>query len=298
MPAAQDKAMVEKLVEQVRSYPVLYDTSMQEHKDAQLLRYIWTCIAETMGDTSLDGEGWKKKWISLRDTYTRRKRELVKNGPTASAKKPWVFYDLLSFLDEYPCGKRTAESDFPPISFQKEESESCRLETVSDDESPTTRDEQQGFPRCSSITSPVGRKRPREAGSTNSVDFAIKELVDMKRSQCAAEKEEAERDPDGDEAFFKSCSRRMKKLTPQARSFLKLQISQLFFNAENPTLPPMSITPLMHTFQPTTATPTGSYTNVIHQHTNILPQHAASTSVPSISNTGDLIRDAMNRSEI
>lgn len=47
-----------------------------------------------------------------------------------------------------------------------------------------------------------------------------------------------------EDAFFKSCALRAKKLPFQTRSFLQLQITQLFVNAENPELPPIPITPL------------------------------------------------------
>ena len=45
------------------------------------------------------------------------------------------------------------------------------------------------------------------------------------------------------DAFFESCALRMEKLPQKIQSFVQLQISQIFINAENPTLQ-MQITPL------------------------------------------------------
>ena len=47
-----------------------------------------------------------------------------------------------------------------------------------------------------------------------------------------------------EKAFFDSCALRMEKLPTPTKSILQLQICQLFFNAENPDLPPVPITPL------------------------------------------------------
>ncbi len=47
-----------------------------------------------------------------------------------------------------------------------------------------------------------------------------------------------------EDVFFETCTLRMRNLPPSTKSMLQLQISQLFFNAENPDLPPVAITPL------------------------------------------------------
>ena len=47
-----------------------------------------------------------------------------------------------------------------------------------------------------------------------------------------------------EDVFFETCALRMKKLPATMKSFLQLQITQLFLNAENPQLPQIPITPL------------------------------------------------------
>lgn len=50
----------------------------------------------------LTGDGWKKKWRNLRDTYMKKKKDnATKSGQAASRKKPWLFFDILTFLDEF-----------------------------------------------------------------------------------------------------------------------------------------------------------------------------------------------------
>ncbi|XP_076434846.1 uncharacterized protein LOC143274803 [Babylonia areolata] len=302
MPAAQDRRVIESLVELVRSNPVLYDTSMMEHRDAQLRQNIWTSIADAMGNPSVNGEGWKKKWTGLRDTYMKRKKKKPKSGQADSNKKPWVFFSVMTFLDDF-IERKSTDGNLGPFSSQEDdESEEGFLKTLSDDErsslvsnySHRTKEEQKSGSPCSVTYSALIRQRPshtppcphpkkRQRGAGPDADVAIQNLnSDSKRSRSVTENETADDDPDGDEAFFLSCSRRIRKFPAQARSFLKLQISQLFFNAENPTLPPLPITPLppAPTAQPSTTTCT---------ETGVHCQHASdtTTNVSDTSDTGD-----------
>ena len=45
-----------------------------------------------------------------------------------------------------------------------------------------------------------------------------------------------------EDLFFDSCALRMQKLSPAKKSLLQLQISQLFYNAENPDVFPVALT--------------------------------------------------------
>ena len=44
-----------------------------------------------------------------------------------------------------------------------------------------------------------------------------------------------------EDVFFDSCKIRIAKLDPASRAALQIQITQLFYNAENPTLPAQSV---------------------------------------------------------
>lgn len=86
------------------------------------------------------------------------------------------------------------------------------------------------------------QKREKESG----LEVALQELIEQhKRTWEDVEKDTTEPPvKDGDELFFQSCTQRMKLLKPSLRSYLKMQISQLFFNAENPDAEPLPIMPL------------------------------------------------------
>ena len=100
---------------------------------------------------------------------------------------------------------------------------------------------------------------------------AVTQLIDDRRKgrvvtdrlgQCSNETKGG-----AEEAFFESCAFRMKRLPLQTRSFLQLQISQLFVNAENPGLPPVPITPLP-SLQPSAHTTTPQTDNAYHHSTH------------------------------
>lgn len=55
---------------------------------------------------------------------------------------------------------------------------------------------------------------------------------------------EAQASKTAEDCFFEGCAIRIRKLNNDVKSLLQLQISQLFFNAENPKLSPQIITPL------------------------------------------------------
>lgn len=89
------------------------------------------------------------------------------------------------------------------------------------------------------------RKKDRQEMDSG-IENALKGLIQQHKRRWE-DMEKAMQEPlvkDGDELFFQSCSERIKRLCPQFRSCLKMQISQLFFNAENPDLIQVPIMPL------------------------------------------------------
>ncbi|KAL1516655.1 hypothetical protein ABEB36_000538 [Hypothenemus hampei] len=61
-------AKVEKLIHAVKNYPILYDVSNEEYKNAKMKKQVWNQIGEELGD---DGEKLKRKWKNLRDNYVK-----------------------------------------------------------------------------------------------------------------------------------------------------------------------------------------------------------------------------------
>ena len=92
------------------------------------------------------------------------------------------------------------------------------------------------------------KKRPAKKarrGEDSSIDSALQGLIaDHRRNQEKVDQLATSNDPDGDDTFLSSYGNRMKNLPAQTKSFLRLQIAQLFFNAENPDMDPIPVTPL------------------------------------------------------
>ena len=100
------------------------------------------------------------------------------------------------------------------------------------------------------------RKKGNKKGSsaatekTNSpMEIALTEFIHESRKNRARDENVAGAERDPEQLLFDSFALRMKKLPKQVQSFIQLQISQLFFNAENPDLPPIPITPLPRNVQ-------------------------------------------------
>lgn len=99
----------------------------------------------------------------------------------------------------------------------------------------------------STIESTSIRKRSRRRSATPEGDRALKNALTGFISQTSKTRQEqltekSARDPE--DLQFSCFAMRLKKLPSQIQSLVQLQISQLFFNAENRDLPPVPITPL------------------------------------------------------
>ncbi|XP_025093733.1 uncharacterized protein LOC112563697 isoform X3 [Pomacea canaliculata] len=171
------------------------------------------------------GEAWKKKWKNLRDTYQKRKKEQRKYRSALGARKKikWRWSRMMQFLDPY---LDTKSIDTSTPATAEDDTASHKSSDKEDMDSELDR-ERQYSSWSAALSSYSFRAVPRN--STTSVDQIIE------GSQAVGYPEDA---------FFKSCALRAKKLPFQTRSFLQLQITQLFVNAENPELPPIPITPL------------------------------------------------------
>ncbi|XP_025093730.1 transcription factor Adf-1-like isoform X1 [Pomacea canaliculata] len=229
MRTTLETADYEKLIELVRMHEFLYDASHEGHKDTQLVQTAWKSIAKEMGRRDLDGkyksEAWKKKWKNLRDTYQKRKKEQRKYRSALGARKKikWRWSRMMQFLDPY---LDTKSIDTSTPATAEDDTASHKSSDKEDMDSELDR-ERQYSSWSAALSSYSFRAVPRN--STTSVDQIIE------GSQAVGYPEDA---------FFKSCALRAKKLPFQTRSFLQLQITQLFVNAENPELPPIPITPL------------------------------------------------------
>ncbi|XP_070204455.1 uncharacterized protein [Littorina saxatilis] len=102
------------LIEMVRANPTLYDTTSPDYRDSIMAPTAWQHIAETMGRHDMEGEDWKKKWKSMRDMYTKKRRlvSTSKNPKVVERAKKWRFQHLMNFLEGHIDDRRgTMDSD-------------------------------------------------------------------------------------------------------------------------------------------------------------------------------------------
>ncbi|KAG5269777.1 hypothetical protein AALO_G00206000 [Alosa alosa] len=87
----------ERLVEEIRKYEHLYDSSSPDYKDSQMVADAWCEISEIVG---LSVTECTKRWKNLRDKYVRLRKRHATNGDIGRKKVP-AFYLCLSWLAPY-----------------------------------------------------------------------------------------------------------------------------------------------------------------------------------------------------
>ncbi|XP_072095034.1 uncharacterized protein [Mobula birostris] len=85
----------ERLMEEVRKYVHLYDSSSPDYKDCQMASNSWKEISTNIG---LDVMECTKKWKNLRDKYVHEQKRLAKRSRDPGGKKVPAFYLFLSWL--------------------------------------------------------------------------------------------------------------------------------------------------------------------------------------------------------
>ncbi|XP_038835833.1 zinc finger and SCAN domain-containing protein 2-like isoform X2 [Salvelinus namaycush] len=104
-----DASFEEKLIEEVRRYNNLYNTSLKDYKDFTITSNSWKEIAQTL---RVEEQICRTKWKKLRDRYVRLRRKIKgKSGDAASGIQTQIL-TTLSWLSGYIKHKET-KSDYP-----------------------------------------------------------------------------------------------------------------------------------------------------------------------------------------
>ncbi|XP_076030648.1 uncharacterized protein LOC143018936 [Oratosquilla oratoria] len=89
----------EKLIVLVEARPSIYNYTLKDHHNKDIINMFWDEIATEVGSTS---EKCKAKWNSIRTSYSRFLRdEKQPSGSGASKKKKWYLAESLAFLRDY-----------------------------------------------------------------------------------------------------------------------------------------------------------------------------------------------------
>ncbi|XP_063829219.1 uncharacterized protein LOC135078621 [Ostrinia nubilalis] len=121
----------ERLIDEVKKYPVLYDTRHENHRDIDIRDRCWSEISERLGGNS---EVLKREWKILRDSM-RQALKRTKRGATTKAGAPckkWRFESRMAFVLPYMTVRRNErqvkdtdvkldEGEEPPASDQESE---------------------------------------------------------------------------------------------------------------------------------------------------------------------------------
>ncbi|XP_053695768.1 uncharacterized protein LOC128743249 [Sabethes cyaneus] len=99
------KVNEEMFVQEIKKRPILYNTTMKDHKRFSTRHEAWAEVAVVM---NLSEQECKKRWRSLRDAFMK-----VVRNKNEEEQKTWVHYRLLEFLLPFigRKGKRSREMD-------------------------------------------------------------------------------------------------------------------------------------------------------------------------------------------
>lgn len=101
------KASDESLVEEVRRYPHLYNSSVRDSKDGRRCSHSWREIAQTLGK---DEHACRYRWKYIRDKYVRAKKKAM--GECDDADKAPILRTL-GWLATHVTHRETA--NMPPL---------------------------------------------------------------------------------------------------------------------------------------------------------------------------------------
>ena len=96
-----------KLIDSVKSFRLLYDTSMRDHSDQQLVRSAWLTLTEKVGlqRTEANMKVLKSRWKALRGSFLRLAKTLPPSGFDAGFKRrkceAWEYWTAMEWLSDY-----------------------------------------------------------------------------------------------------------------------------------------------------------------------------------------------------
>ncbi|CAG4985426.1 unnamed protein product [Colias eurytheme] len=93
---------IERLIEIVKRYPMLYDTRHEQYNNFTLKTQTWKQIAKELNDGS---EVLRIKWKGLKDGYRKYKRFKCGVAPNNKSWHSWCWSENLKFLDNYEIRK-------------------------------------------------------------------------------------------------------------------------------------------------------------------------------------------------
>ncbi|CAF4909763.1 unnamed protein product [Pieris macdunnoughi] len=200
-----DTEKVEKLIESVRGHIFLYDLGNPQYKNASLKSATWESIGRELNES---GEAVRSKWKTVRDGYTKYKKQL--RSSTCSSRKnfSYTWASQLAFLDNF---------NEPRASFSKVSLESTQR-------SPRTPVPPADTPTAS--TSGVSyRNKRRSSEIRRNEDGNVGRVLELLNAK-------KKKEHDVIDHLFLSYADTFKKFPAREQAIVKLELAKLFANTE------------------------------------------------------------------
>ena len=97
----------ERIAEEVRKYPHLYNKSLKDYKDAQMTANSWRAISAAV---DMDTKDCVTRWRRLRDKFVRAKRTFKSRSGDAGGQKMPAILTFLSWLDPFVKHRETSSN--------------------------------------------------------------------------------------------------------------------------------------------------------------------------------------------
>ncbi|XP_071826115.1 uncharacterized protein [Apostichopus japonicus] len=230
----------EKLIETVRLFPNLYNTSLREYRDTERAVNSWKEIGKIC---SKDWKECKDKWRKLRDAFVKVKKSMkTKRGDGAKRQTKWPYYEVMSFLGDHVkhrktetnMGVRSEMLEYKDRSYDTLGSEEDLESTILNHLTPTKEPSSSLSSSTSSSPPNEGQKRKscspdesikaKKAKRVDAVDMAI--LDRLAHIILRA-------DEDEDSLFGRIIGATLKKFSPREKALCKLKIQEVLFQQED-----------------------------------------------------------------
>ncbi|XP_056312785.1 transcription factor Adf-1-like [Danio aesculapii] len=243
-------AAMEKLIQTVYAFPVLYNVSLHDYRSTERRVKAWREVAASVGLPVVE---CKRRWKTIRDRYIRERR-LCKLKKDLGGRRLhyWPHRESLAFLDAHirkrrrPSGAQGAqgpeEEEHSSAALQEDKEECVQDECVPDSSrfvSPLNPlplsivTQLKPVPQVSPLlltslppalkVAPASTSAPPLLPASASAGPLNGPLEEQQRADGAL---------DEDQLFLLSYVPALKRLTPQKRAAVKMQIQQIMFNAE------------------------------------------------------------------
>ncbi|KAH7980973.1 hypothetical protein HPB49_020605 [Dermacentor silvarum] len=109
--SASEDALIERLLEGIRSHPCVYDVKRMDYRDTERKNNAWEAIRKQCGLATVDQ--CLKLWKRLRDRFNRERKlieQTKRSGSGYVAKRTWEFSAMEFYKD---CGRIRPVSALP-----------------------------------------------------------------------------------------------------------------------------------------------------------------------------------------